>query len=114
MGGLLGTLGSIGNAISGGLTTAAQQGEAAGIAGEGQSSVASNAGTSQQQSADSAQNQINSAQGQIQTNQQNAAAANATQAEVDQGNALLDQTKINAAEEKQRDEGFNAALGSMS
>lgn len=117
MGALLGMgsslLGNIGNDISSGLTTAAQQGQAQGMADQGVADASQNSALGQQQSAAQSQGQINRAQGQMQTNLQNTAAANAEQAAVNQGNALLDQVKINAAEEKQREAGFSAALGSM-
>jgi hypothetical protein len=99
MSGLLGSvLGGAGNAITGGLTTAAQQGEAAGIGAEANSNVNNTQGAFNSEQASNNQNTINSAQGETQAGNQSSAAAQAQQAASDQINQQLSASDLAAKE----------------
>jgi hypothetical protein len=93
--------------------TGSIQGQSDGITQDANSGVASNQATSSAQSAQQDQNSLNSAANAHQTNEQNAAAANAQQAVSDESNQDEEQAQLNAALEKARDEEIKAAIGSM-
>jgi hypothetical protein len=93
--------------------TGSIQGQSDGITQDSNSGVASNQGTSSAQSAQQDQSSLNSAANAHQTNEQNAAAANAQQAVSDESNQDEEQAQLNAALEKARDEEIKAAIGSM-
>jgi hypothetical protein len=93
--------------------TGSIQGQSDGITQDANSGVASNQATSSAQSAQQDQSSLNSAANAHQTNEQNAAAANAQQAVSDESNQDEEQAQLNAALEKARDEEIKAAIGSM-
>jgi hypothetical protein len=93
--------------------TGSIQGQSDGITQDSNSGVASNQATSSAQSAQQDQSSLNSAANAHQTNEQNAAAANAQQAVSDESNQDEEQAQLNAALEKARDEEIKAAIGSM-